>query len=157
MWLIGDHYQGWPLALMQNRPGGEESIGGLDDPGARGDGDTGLQKMLILCGMWIWPNEKGDFIYGCYTWVNMRHGKLWRITRGRNVRIPAWWIVKYGLEGFQNPSPSPHLMIPHTEIPRCHPNHIAPAQNVISDSLQIQHRVFFETESCKIVSYRMQK
>ena len=66
---------------MQNRPGGEELIVGLDDPGAGGDGDTGLRKMLILCGMWIWPNEKGDFIYGILWLLYLSEYETWQVVK----------------------------------------------------------------------------
>ena len=49
---------------MQNRPGGGRSIGGLDDPGAGGDGDTGLQKMLFFLG-----GEYGSMKMGIHIWV----------------------------------------------------------------------------------------
>ena len=59
----------------------------------------------------MWKDGNG-FSYG-YTWVNMRHGKLWRITRGGNVRITAGWIVKYGLGGFNRGPKSPPVATPH--------------------------------------------
>ena len=110
---VRNDYQCWPLALMQNRPGGGWLLVLmiLHTAGAGGGGNNGLQKMFYPCELWIWPAEK-EISYS-YTWVSRRHGKLWRITRGGNVRITAWWIVKYGLAGFNRVPKSPPVPSPH--------------------------------------------